>query len=207
MHSSVPDVVVKRRTAHRDFVRAFGFVPEMRRPLLLALPVVVLLAMTAVAVADHIPGSPCNGCASHKHWPKIDGVVKNNWSGGRLEGTGRSDQLMGRHRNDILHGGDESDVLWGDATPSGQPWRQRDRIFGGRGDDFIYGSHGRNVIRGGPGNDAISVHYGRGVVDCGAGRDIYHVARSRKRKYRFLNCEKVDYRSESQRGGGLKPLR
>jgi len=24
--------------------------------------------------------------------------------------------------------------------------------------------------------------------------------------YRFVNCEKVDYRSERQRGGGLKPL-
>ena len=45
-----------------------------------------------------------------------------------------------------------------------------------RGNDFIYGSHGRNVIFGGPGNDAISVHYGRGFVDCGPGRDIYHVA-------------------------------
>jgi hypothetical protein len=33
------------------------------------------------------------------------------------------------------------------------------------------------------------------------------VARSRKKGYRFRNCEKVDYRSERQRGGGLKPLR
>jgi hypothetical protein len=50
------------------------------------------------------------------------------------------------------------------------------------------------------------VHFGRGFVDCGPGRDIYHVPKSRKHGYRFRNCEKVDYRSEGQRGGGLKPL-
>ena len=55
-------------------------------------------------------------------------------------------------------------------------------------------------------NDVISVHYGRGRVDCGPGRDIYHVARSRQSKYKFLRCEKVDYRPESVRGGPLKPL-
>ncbi len=71
----------------------------------------------------------------------------------------------------------------------------------------VYGSHRRNVIYAGAGSDAISVHYGRGLLDCGPGRDIYHVARSRKRRYKFRNCEKLDYRTEQQRGGGLKPLR
>ena len=42
--------------------------------------------------------------------------------------------------------------------------------------------------------------------DMFAGRDIYHVARSIKKAYRFVHCEKVDYRSERQRGGGLRPL-
>jgi Ca2+-binding RTX toxin-like protein len=98
-------------------------------------------------------------------------------------------------------------VLWGDwQGGADQPTNQRDRIYGGRGNDFIYGSHGRNVIFGGAGNDAISVHFGRGFVDCGPGRDIYHVARSRRKRYEFRNCEKVDYRSESQRGNGLRPL-
>jgi hypothetical protein len=50
------------------------------------------------------------------------------------------------------------------------------------------------------------VHYGRGRVDCGAGRDIYHVARSRRKSYRFRNCEKVDHRPEQVRGGPMKPL-
>lgn len=38
-----------------------------------------------------------------------------------------------------------------------------------------------------------------------AGRDSYHVAHKRKKLYKFKNCEKVDYRPEKVRGGGLKP--
>ncbi len=90
------------------------------------------------------------------------------------------------------------DVLYGT--------RGNDVICSLGGDDHVHGGGGDDVIRAGAGNDAISVHYGRGFVNCGAGNDIYHVARSRKHRYRFRNCEKVDYRSERQRGGGLKPL-
>ena len=80
-------------------------------------------------------------------------------------------------------------------------------VKGLAGNDTLEGMGGNDVIYGGAGNDAISVHYGRGYVDCGPGRDIYHVAKTRKRGYKFRNCEKVDYRSEAQRGGhGLKPL-
>jgi Ca2+-binding RTX toxin-like protein len=142
-------------------------------------------------------------------WPRIDidHVHRADKEGTtNLEGTGASDELMGFHTSDVLRGLGGSDVLWGDYSPSGQPASQVDRIYGGPGEDFIYSSHGRNVIFGGPGNDAISVHYGRGVVDCGPGDDIYHVAKSRKDKYTFVGCEKVDYRTESQRGGGLRPL-
>jgi Ca2+-binding RTX toxin-like protein len=161
----------------------------------------------ATASASHVPGAPCKGCASHKNWPTIHGKLKKTKArGGKLDGTRRSDQLMGHHGSDVLRGRGGSDVLWGDFDAVGQPTTQRDRLYGGPGIDFIYGSHGRNVIFGGAGNDAISVHYGRGYVDCGPGRDIYHVARSRRRAYTFRNCEKVDYRSERQRGGGLKPL-
>ncbi len=160
------------------------------------------------ATASHIPGQPCNGCASHANWPKINGVLrKAKHRSVEFTGTRRSDELLGHHGSDVLRGGAGSDVLWGDWDGDGQPARQRDRVYGGPGTDFIYGSHGRNVIRAGAGNDVISVHYGRGLVDCGPGRDIYHVARSRRHRYRFRNCEKVDYRSERQRGGGLKPLR
>lgn len=169
-----------------------------------------LLIAVPATFASHIPGHACAGCASHEEWPAIDGKVKKA-TGGRAKtykGTPRSDELLGHHGSDVLSGRGGSDVVWGDHDPIGQPASQNDLIFGGDGNDFIYGSHGRNVIRGGRGNDAISVHYGRGIVDCGPGRDIYHVARSRKRAYTFRNCEKVDYRSERQRGGkGLRSPR
>jgi hypothetical protein len=177
------------------------------RLILLSVFVALLVAIPA-AVASHIPGRPCNDCASHAHWPRIDGVIsKAKHRPAHFEGTGRSDELLGHHGSDVLHGKGRSDVLWGDwEGGSDQPTSQTDGIHGGWGRDFIYGSHGRNLVHGGPGNDAISVHFGRGFVDCGPGRDIYHVARSRRKNYRFRNCEKVDYRSEAQRGGGLKPL-
>ena len=171
------------------------------------LALVALAAAASAALAGHIPGQPCTGCTSHAHWPTIDGALrKANGTAATFTGTERNDQLMGHHASDVLDGGAGSDVLWGDWDPSGQPTTQRDRITGGGGTDFIYGSHGHNTIRAGAGNDVISVHYGRGVVDCGAGRDLYHVARSRKRAYRFRNCEEVDFRSESQRGGPMAPL-
>ena len=175
----------------------------------LVLAALIVTGTAAVAQADHIIGMPCPTCADHSAWPRIDieNAKRADKEGTtRLNGTEANDQLMGHHDSDVLKGFGGSDILWGDFDPNNQPKSQRDRIRGGAGSDFIYGSHGRNVIFGGPGNDAISVHYGRGVVDCGAGRDIYHVARSRKRKYKFRNCEKVEYRTESQRGGGLRPL-
>ena len=167
-----------------------------------------LLALAPAGAADHIPGRPCSNCASHAHWPTIGGLIKKaKVKSTRYVGTSRSDELLGHHGSDRLHGKGRSDVLWGDwQGGSDQPTDQRDRIYGGAGADFIYGSHGRNVVFGGAGNDAISVHFGRGFVDCGPGRDIYHVAKSRKKGYKFRNCEKVDYRSEAQRGGGLHPL-
>ena len=173
-----------------------------------ALALLAVLSILPPALASHIPGQPCSDCASHEHWPTIRGVIKktDNGRSARLVGTRRSDELLGHHGSDVLSGRGRSDVLWGDHDGTGQPASQTDLIYGGAGNDFIYGSHGRNVIQGGRGNDAISVHYGRGFVDCGPGRDIYHVARSRRKGYRFRNCEKVDYRSERRRGGGLRPL-
>lgn len=165
-----------------------------------------LAALAGSAFASHTAGG-CTRCADHSAWPAIDGIIQRAAGTASYTGTARSDELMGHHGSDVLRGGPGRDVIWGDYDPVGQPASQVDRIFGGRGTDFIYGSHGRNVIYAGPGNDVISVHYGRGLVDCGPGRDIYHVARSRRKLYRFRNCEKVDYRPESVRGGGLKPLR
>ena len=178
------------------------------RPVVI-LSALVLVLFAATASADHIPGQPCGDCASHKYWPRVtlDALRKAHDVDTTFVGTRRSDELLGHHGSDKLYGKGDADILWGDwEGGSDQPTNQRDRIYGGPGDDFIYGSHGRNVIYGGPGNDAISVHFGRGFVDCGEGRDIYHVAGSRRGRYTFRNCEQVDYRSEAQRGRGLRPL-
>ncbi|MGH2941959.1 MAG: calcium-binding protein [Solirubrobacteraceae bacterium] len=179
----------------------------MTRARTIAIALLGALCPAAVAAASHIPGGGCTDCASHKYWPTIDGVIKKAKERSvTYRGTSRSDELLGHHGSDVLRGGGAPDVLWGDWDPRGQPASQRDVIYGAAGSDFIYGSHGHNTIYAGVGNDVISVHYGRGIVDCGPGRDIYHVARSRRRKYRFRNCEKVDYRPEQVRGGPLKPL-
>jgi Ca2+-binding RTX toxin-like protein len=166
-----------------------------------------MLGMASTASASHLPSS-CTNCASHKHWPTPDGLIlmKRGQTDANYKGTWRSDQLTGHQGSDTLRGMGGSDILWGNWDPV-QRTDQYDVIYGGTGNDFIYGSHGHNRIFGGPGNDAISVHYGRGVVDCGPGRDIYHVAKSRRKGYTFRNCEKVDYRPERVRGGGLRPLR
>ena len=177
-----------------------------RLPVLITLPFALLGA--GVATARHAGGHGCSNCADHKEWPRIDGKIvrADKARTNKLNGTSRSDQLMGHHGSDTLRGEGSSDVLWGDFDPTGQPPGQVDVIYGGNGNDFVYGSHGYNAVYGGRGNDAISVHYGRGRVDCGPGRDIYHVARTRRKNYTFKNCEKVDYRTESARGGGLRPL-
>ena len=139
----------------------------------------------------------------------LDDVQKApQWSGATLRGKpNNSDELLGWHGSDTLYGLDLADVLWADHVGTGQPTTQWDRIYGGAGNDFIYSSRGRNTIDAGPGNDAIKIRYGRGVLDCGPGRDIYNVPRSRKGRWKIRNCEKVDYRTERERGGGVQPLR
>jgi Ca2+-binding RTX toxin-like protein len=168
-------------------------------PRFLALAVLCcLLGVVPIALAAN----------SHEYWPKITGKLQKAKGGSvTYTGTRKADELLGYHGSDKLYGKDGSDVLWGDWAPSGQPTSQNDYIAGGNGRDFIYASHGRNVIDGGAGNDAISAHYGHGTIDCGPGKDIYHVPKSLIKKYKVKNCEKVDRRSEKQRGGhGLKPF-
>ena len=166
------------------------------------LPILILAAAVSLGLI-----SAAWGKADHSYWPKIDGKFKKAGSHSvTYIGGERSDELLGHHGSDVLRGMGDRDVLWGDWDGTGQPTSQVDRIYGGAGTDFIYGSHGRNRLYGGSGNDMIYAHYGRGTIDCGPGRDIYHVPISLKKAYKVVNCEKVDRRSESQRGGGLKPL-
>jgi hypothetical protein len=174
---------------------------EMR---LIRIIVIILVILSASA-------PKAMGMADHTYWPTINGSfqIQRDNANAVFAGTDGSDELLGHHGDDWLYGRGGSDVLWGDWDPlqsSDQATHQHDHIYGGGGSDFIYSSHGYSAIYAGAGNDAISIHYGRGILDCGSGRDIWHVAKSRRRYWKVRHCEVLDYRTEAQRGGGLKPL-
>jgi hypothetical protein len=111
--------------------------------------------------------------------------------------TSRSghNELLGGHGNDALYAGPWGDVLWADYKPSGQPTTQVDRVFGGKGKDFIYTSHGMNVIAAGGGDDWIKAHFGRGSIDCGGGRDLLYIRRRAQRHYKIRSCERISHKT------------
>ena len=111
--------------------------------------------------------------------------------------TSRSghNELLGGHGNDALHAGPWGDVLWADYKPSGQPSSQVDSMRGGAGKDFIYASHGTNVIDAGPGADYVKAHFGRGTIDCGPGNDILYVSRKAQRHYKIRNCDRISHKT------------
>jgi Ca2+-binding RTX toxin-like protein len=104
-------------------------------------------------------------------------------------------ELLGGHGNDALYAGPWGDVLWADYKPSGQPSSQVDNVRGGAGKDFIYASHGTNVIDAGPGADYVKAHFGRGTIDCGRGNDILYVSRKAQRHYKIRNCDRISHKT------------
>ncbi len=176
-----------------------------------ALSLLLIGSAASISRANHIKGTSCGStvsCAGHEYWPRMtqrDVQKADEYDGSTLRGKkNNNDELLGWHGSDTLYGGVGNDVLWGDHIGDGQPSKQRDVIYGGLGNDFIYSSHGTNVIEAGGGNDAIKTRYGRGRLDCGSGIDIVYIPKSRKSKWRFWNCEKFEYRTESRRGHGIK---
>jgi len=174
---------------------------------------VFVLGLSGLAFADHIAGTSCGSsrsCAGHQFWPtmSLNDIQKaDEYRGTTLTGKqNKSNELLGWHGSDTLTGGTKSDILWADHEGDGQPTGQWDRIYGGEGSDFIYSARGRNTIEGGEHNDAIKARYGRGVINCGPGKDIVWVPKRRRRNWKFKNCERFEYRTESQVGHGLKPL-
>jgi Ca2+-binding RTX toxin-like protein len=104
-------------------------------------------------------------------------------------------ELLGGHGNDTIFAGTHGDVIWGDYKPSGQPGSQLDRLNGGVGRDFLFASHGYNVIRANGGNDWVKAHFGRGIIDCGRGRDVLYVSRRAQKGYKIRRCEKVSHKT------------
>ncbi|MGZ4268415.1 MAG: calcium-binding protein [Solirubrobacteraceae bacterium] len=116
--------------------------------------------------------------------------------GGRVVGPHKlHSELLGGHGDDELHAGAFGDVLWADYKPSGQPTTQRDLVFGGAGNDFIYASHGYNDIEAGGGDDYVKAHFGHGVIDCGGGTDTLYISRRAQRHYRVRRCDRISHRT------------
>jgi hypothetical protein len=156
-----------------------------------------LLAATVTTSVLLATAAATPASTSHEGWPKIDGELKmhKNDQDGPITGTDKSDELLGGHGDDVIDGGDAADVLWGDYKPGGQPTSQWDQLDGGAGNDFIYASHGRNLIDAGPGKDYVKAHYGRGAIDCGSGADALYISHRARKGYKIENCETISYKS------------
>ena len=160
-----------------------------------------------------------------------------------LDGGAGNDVLRGRGGADALFGGVGADRLAGDAGDDrlyGDPAQGDDyytpiirllpdRLDGGRGDDMLSDTGGRNTYLGGPGADQLEGGAnpdlmdagpgpdlvfarggGRDRVRCGAGRDR---ARTDRRDVR-VGCERLSQRrrmstapgtASAQQGAGLRP--
>jgi Ca2+-binding RTX toxin-like protein len=150
--------------------------------------------LTTIMLLTGAAAAPAS--TSHDGWPTRNGELKiAPNSDTTFAGTARNDELLGGHGSDTLHGRAGDDVLWGDKNPGGQPTSQSDRIEGNAGHDFLYASHGRNVIDGGPGPDVVHAHFGHGTIDCGSGKDILFVSHRSKRGYKIRHCEKISFKT------------
>ena len=128
---------------------------------------------------------------SHAGWPAITGIywqVEDGHSS-KHSGTPDNDELLGHHGNDTISGLAGSDVIWGDWEPN-NPSGQKDVMYGGDGNDFIYPSHGLNRMFGGRGNDRIIAFYGHGTIDCGPGKSDFVQTRENG-AYTVKNCEVI----------------
>ena len=111
--------------------------------------------------------------------------------------TSRSghNELLGGHGTTRCTPGRGATCCGATTSPPGQPSSQVDQIFGGPGRDFIYASHGTNMISAGGGADWIKAHFGRGTIDCGGGNDILFVSRRAQRHYKIRHCDRISHRT------------
>jgi Ca2+-binding RTX toxin-like protein len=135
-----------------------------------------------------------NGKVSHVGWPKITGVLRmaDDVKGTYVfTGGPDNDELLGARGNDHITGFGGNDVIWGDQLIVGNGPHQVDTLIGGAGKDWIYPSHGKNIMRGGDGDDQIIAYYGHGSIDCGAGDDTAQVRTNGA--YTLRSCEHIKH--------------
>lgn len=79
-----------------------------------------------------------------------------------IAGNGRDNELQGGRGADVIRGGGGADRIHVGDPVRRTPARERDRAFGGRGDDRLEGVGGglfirrpRSLLNGGPGHDAL----------------------------------------------------
>src|SRR5271154_3392217 len=126
----------------------------------------LLVCLTAASVLAC--GGIALGMANHEGWPAIGHHQghPNNESGVMRGELGVHNMLLGGDGNDTIWAGNEGDVIWGDSHPTDQSTTQRDFLHGGPGEDWLYSSHGYNVIWTGAGSDHVALVYGFGTVYC-----------------------------------------
>jgi hypothetical protein len=161
------------------------------RPLRLALLLTALLA-AAAAVAAVAAAS-----TSHAGWP-VFGHRQINKADANITLNavpGVHNELLGGNGDDTINGSNVGDVLWGDYKPGNQPTTQVDHINAGTGKDFIYASHGTNIIYTGGGGDVVHAHYGRGQIHCGSARDLVYLSHASRPHYKLFGCKRISYKT------------
>lgn len=158
-----------------------------------------LSASVALLTLACVAAGPAAANTDHTGWPKINGdlIMHKADESGVIRATkvNRHNELLGGHGNDIIIGGNVGDVIWGDYKPSGQPTTQVDQLNGGGGRDFIYASHGENIIDTGPGSDVVHAHFGRGSITCHSPRTIVYLSRRSRPQYHLSGCRRISYRT------------
>jgi Ca2+-binding RTX toxin-like protein len=158
-----------------------------------------LMLLASAALALSLLATAAVASTSHKGWPHINGQLimhKNDQSGViRPKDASKHNELLGGNGSDTIYAGQVGDVLWGDYKPGGQPTTQVDTIFGGKGKDFIYASHGMNTIHTGGGNDQIHVHFGHGDVYCEGGQPTVFISHKNRPNYKLHGCKRISYKT------------
>jgi hypothetical protein len=108
-------------------------------------------------------------------------------------GVLRHHELLGAGGDDSIWAADGGDVIWGDYKYPPQPLDQRDHLYGGKGKDFIYASHGVNEIHTGGGPDLVNARYGRGDIYCDSPDAHVNLSKRSARRFTLHSCRIVTY--------------